>query len=131
MIPTELKRTNISIQGDEIVFNKDIGWQMYNNINYTIYAFSFVDCTGCPPNCPECLPGPWYEIHHSAVSPDQTKACFGIYYIYPKYKTFVQWNYTFCFPDLTSPNITYQADWNELTMDMNEIYDEPIKRFGD
>ena len=114
LIPTTLKQTNIEINGTDIYFDNTNGWQIYNNINYTIYAFSFVNCDNCPPNCPECLSGPWYEIHHSAVSPDQQSACFGIYYIYPKYHNFVQWNYTFCFPDLVSPNITYQAEWKEL-----------------
>eukprot|EP00483_Globobulimina_turgida_P007474 UN07488 len=111
-------------------FDRTQGWQMFNDVNWTINAFSFVNCEGCPKNCPECTPSPWYEIHHSAVSPDESSACFGIYYIYPADRNFVQWNYTFCWPQLISPNITYDAKWRtSLDLDDNVIgYNDPIKR---
>ncbi len=51
---------------------------------------------------------------------DETEACFGIYYIYPANRTFVQWNYTFCSPSITSPAITWDADWELHQIDLGD-----------
>jgi len=114
-VPQKLVDTHITIDNNKdnnIYFNNNIGWHLYGQNNYTIYPYSFVNCTGCPKNCPECPPSPWYEIHHSAVNQKQDNVCFGIYYIYPYNKTYVQWNYTFCVPEIISPAYTFNSKWD-------------------
>jgi hypothetical protein len=74
---------------------------------------STVDCSDCVSNCLECEPGPWWELHFFASKPsDSSFGMFGIYYIFPANKTFVQLNYTISVPDLLQPSLNLEANWN-------------------
>ena len=42
---------------------------------------------------------------------DATELGFGIFYLYPYNRTFVQFNYTLMLPSLKTPAITFDAVW--------------------
>jgi len=81
-------------------------------VNYTTQPISTVNCYNCGANCHTCDRSPWYELHFIYSSIETQEAGFGIYYIYPYNKNFVQLNYTLTVPTLATPNITYQASWS-------------------
>jgi len=110
-IPTRGINTGITIKGDLVVLNEDSGWLEIDSTNYSITPITYVDCSTCGANCHTCQRSPWYELHFIYSSVQEEEIGFGIFYIYPYNRTFVQFNYTLTFPTLSSPQITYQATW--------------------
>eukprot|EP01095_Lingulamoeba_sp_RSL-Kostka_P001888 TRINITY_DN1267_c0_g2_i1.p1 TRINITY_DN1267_c0_g2~~TRINITY_DN1267_c0_g2_i1.p1 ORF type:complete len:407 (-),score=104.96 TRINITY_DN1267_c0_g2_i1:149-1369(-) len=128
-IPSTTVDTKITITGQDVGFYGDHGWLIIDHKNFTVLPISYVNCFNCLSNCgpennnekqidntdtnPYCYSGPWYEIHHAATytENDNTVTCFGIFYLFEKDHSFVQWNYTYCLPQNTSPQILYSANW--------------------
>jgi len=119
--------TGITIDGEEIQLQSNSGWMIIDGTNYTVTPISTVDCNGCGINCPiGCLQAPWWELHFIYSSPSVTG--FGIYYIYPYNRTFVQLNYTLSVPNLATPAITYTANWSgKIPSSINWAQRAPFK----
>jgi len=79
--------------------------------NYTLIPISTVDCSNCGANCHTCYRSPWFELHFIYFSNELNETGFGIFYIYPYNQTFVQLNYTLTASSLSTPALTYNANW--------------------
>jgi len=113
-VPSSSMDTGINIKDSSISLSSNGGWfKLPNNgQNFTTQMISTVDCSNCGANCHTCHRSPWYELHFIFFSDSAEAAGFGIYYIYPTNKTFVQLNYTLTVPTLATPAVTYQAKWS-------------------
>merc|ERR1719397_552887 len=101
---------------------------MVNNVNCSVVPIATINCDDCGYNCPVgCQKSPWWEIHfvyyHKAQgsTKDKDQIGFGIYYIYPYDKTFVQLNYTLAIPTYETPAITYNAKWSGTIPEIPEL----------
>jgi len=110
-VPQNTLDTQVQIKGKEVFLDGSYGWMIVDGHNYTIAPISTVDCSDCGQNCIECPTAPWYELHFIYYSSSLQQTGFGIFYIYPYDRTYVQFNYTICFPTLDTPAITYEATW--------------------
>lgn len=127
-LPTRSVDTGITIHGnDQIQFERNVGWMMVGKVNCSLVPIATINCNSCGYNCPVgCHKSPWWEIHfiyyHKAISAsDKDQIGFGIYYIYPEDKSFVQLNYTWSIPSYDTPAITYDAKWSGTIPEIPEL----------
>jgi len=102
-LPTPLK-TGLTIQGPQITLQYNQGSLTCENNTYNIIIFNVV-------NCGDCGGGGWYELHCMFV-PNDKEACFGILYLTFDDHNTVTLTYTFCLPNLASPNCGFDAVWS-------------------
>eukprot|EP01103_Thecamoeba_quadrilineata_P012820 TRINITY_DN3401_c0_g1_i1.p1 TRINITY_DN3401_c0_g1~~TRINITY_DN3401_c0_g1_i1.p1 ORF type:complete len:295 (-),score=38.07 TRINITY_DN3401_c0_g1_i1:42-899(-) len=104
--------TGITILGDQVGLNDNIGWFVASETNYSLTTITTVDCEHCGRNCHTCDLSPWFELHFIYSTPMDAEMGFGIFYIYPRNHSFVQLNYTLTVPTLSQYSITYDAQWS-------------------
>lgn len=87
---------------------------------FNVTAFSVVDCTDCPKECPSDLhPSGWFELHVTLTVPrlagTPRTACFAIVYLYHDDPSMVEVTLSVCWPQLDPlPAKFFRSPWTQL-----------------
>jgi len=106
-------RTGINIRGNSINFALTTGWSIFLGKRYNITVFNTVDCSSCGGDG-------WYELH-SLLVPDESDACFGIFYLMLGDHSSVVMDYGFCIPTLETPSPSFTAQWSGSLLDSTAL----------